>query len=96
MLLDDFIDIFLIHIRVPDIFRIHHDDGTLVATVKAPGIVDPYSFCLAVQPERLHTGFSIIPHGLGPMIITANGPWFPLIHTEKYMALIVAHRKFLD
>jgi hypothetical protein len=28
------------------------------------------------------------------MVITANGAWLPLIYTEKYMALIVAHKKY--
>jgi hypothetical protein len=94
MLFDDFKDVFRIHIPVPDIFRIHHDDGAFVATIKASRIIDPYPLGLAVQPERLHASFGIIPHSLGPMIVTADGVWFSLIYTEKYVALIIAHRNF--
>jgi hypothetical protein len=94
MLLDDFIDVFLIHIRVPDIFRIDHDDRALIATVEASRIIDPYPPGLAVQPEGLDARFSIVPHGLGSVIITADGARLPLIYAEKYMALIVAHKQY--
>ena len=92
MLLDDFVDVFFIYIRVPDIFRINHNNWTLIATVKASRIVDPYSLALAVEPHCLDTFLGVIAHGLGAMIVTARCSRLALVDAEKYMPLVVAHK----
>jgi hypothetical protein len=92
MLLDDLIDIFLVHVGVPHVFRVDDQNGTLVASVETPRIIDTYSLRLAVQFERLDTRFSVIPHGLRAVVIATDRSGFTLVHTEKYMPMIVAHR----
>jgi hypothetical protein len=94
MLLDDLVAIFLGHLRVSDVFRVNHDNGTLIATVEAAGIVNPYSLILAVEFERFNTFFGVITHGLGSKIIAAQCSRFTLVHAKKYMPLVVAHESF--
>jgi hypothetical protein len=91
MLLNDFVDVFLIHVCVPDIFRVNDNDRAFVATVEAACIVDAYSLALAVKSKRFNAAFCIIAHGLRALVVAADCPIFTLIDTEKHMPLIVAH-----
>ena len=96
MFLNDFVDVFLVHIGVPDVFRINDNDGTFIAAVKATCIVDAYSLALAIEPKRFDAAFCIVAHGLRAMVVTADRPVFALVDTEKYMPLIVAHGIYHD
>jgi hypothetical protein len=91
MLFDDLIDIFLIHVGIPDIFRIHDDNGTFVASVEATRVVNSYPPAFTIQFECFDTGLGVVSHGLCTEIITALFTGFSLVHAEKYMLLVVAH-----
>lgn len=93
MFLNYFVDVFLIYIRIPDIFRIDHNNWTLVAAIKTARGVDPYSFALAVEFQRLDTFLGVITHCLSTVIVTAHRSRFALVDAEKYMPLVVAHKK---
>lgn len=92
VLFNDLVNVFFIHIRVPDIFRINHNNRTFITTVKASRIVDPYSLALAVESQRLDTLLGVIAYGLGTMIVTAHCSRFSLVDAEKNMPLVVAHK----
>jgi hypothetical protein len=89
--LNDLVDIFLVDIRVPDVFRINYYHGTLIATVEAAGIINPHSFIFAVEFERFNAFLRVIAQGLGSEIIATQCSRFALIYTKKYMPLVVAH-----
>lgn len=90
--LDDFVDVLFIHICVPDIFRVDHNDRSLIATVKTSSVVDAYSLTLAVEPQCFDTFLGVIAHSLGIVIITAQRSCLALVYTKKYMSLVVAHK----
>ena len=94
MLFDDLVNIFFVHICVPDFFRIDNDNRAFVAAIEATRIVNPYSPVLAVEPEGLDSLLGVITHGLSAMIVTAHGSRFTLVYTEKYMPQVVAHNMF--
>ena len=65
MLFDDLVNIFFVHIRVPDFFGINHDNGTFIAAVETTGIVNPYPPAL-LSSLRALTRPCVITHGWAP------------------------------
>jgi hypothetical protein len=94
MLFDDLVNIFFVHIRVPDLFGIDNDNRAFVAAIETTCIVDPYPPALAIEPEGLDSLLGVVTHELGAMIVTARGSRFTLVYTEEYMPQVVAHNMF--
>jgi len=88
--LDNFINIFLIDVGVPDFFRVDDDDWAFIATIKAAGIIDT-DFSFAGQPEFLDTLLGVVAHFLGVMIVAAACAIGALVDTKENVMLIVTH-----
>jgi hypothetical protein len=56
---DNFIDVFLIYIGVPNTFRIHHTHWSLLTTVKTSGLVDAH-LALPGHAQLLYPAFCIV------------------------------------
>ncbi len=94
MFFDDLVNIFFIHIRIPDVFGIDNDNRTFVAAIKTTRIVNPYPPAFAIELEGLDSLLGIITHGLSAMIVTTRGSRLALVYAEKYMSQVVAHNVF--
>ena len=68
MFFDDLVNIFFVHIRVPDIFGIDNDNRTFVAAIETTRIINPYPPALAIELEGLDSLLGVITHGLSAMI----------------------------
>ena len=53
MFFDDLVNIFFVHIRVPDILGIDNDNRTFVAAIETTRIINPYPPALAIELEGL-------------------------------------------
>jgi hypothetical protein len=90
MLLNDFLDVFLINVAVPDFFRVNDDDRTLVAAIHATRLVDAdpaTAFELQLADAVLGVGLS----RCGTQIVAAALAVATLVATEKYVVFVVTH-----
>jgi hypothetical protein len=90
MFLNDFLDVFLVNIGVPDGFRIHDHDRPLIAAVEATGLVDPH----LTRPLQLELGnavFGISLHLGGAKGIATAFTGFALVAAEKNVMFEMAH-----
>jgi len=96
MLIDDFVDVFLIHIGVPDLFRINDHHGPLLAAIQATGLVDP-DLSLAVLTGFLEPLFRIITELRRPTLRATPSTIFAKVLAEKNMVLEirVCHRMII-
>src|SRR5437763_10558450 len=92
MLADYFVHILLVHVRIPNLFRIHDDDRTLLAAIQAAGHVDA-RLAFTRQTQCFHFAFRILAHFGGAMIVAAGLALFALIAAEKDVMLVIAHEK---
>jgi hypothetical protein len=69
VLLDNLVDILLIHIRIPDVFGINHDYRSFVTAIKTASIVDAYSLAFAIEFQRLDALLGIVAHGLCAKVV---------------------------
>jgi hypothetical protein len=88
MLVNDFIDVFLIDIGVPDAFGINHQYRSFLATVQAAGLVDA-DLARAIQVKRLDAALGMFLRGLRTAIGAAWTPVFALVQAKKYMLLVI-------
>lgn len=42
MFLDDLVNVFFVHVAVPDCLGVNDDDGALLAAIKTAGLVDAH------------------------------------------------------
>src|SRR5690349_4222646 len=90
MLLDDFVNVFLVDVRVPDRFRIHDHHRTFFASVHAAGLIDA-NFFLARQAKLLDAALGIVTHLLRTMVVTARAGIVALVAAEEYVIAVIAH-----
>ena len=78
MFLDDFLDVFEVHIVVPDLFGVDDDDGPFVSTIHAACPVDPdLAFALEFQLSDAILGIGLCRGGA--QIITTSLTFAALI-----------------
>src|SRR4029078_5749733 len=94
MLLDDLVDIVLVHVGVPDLLGIDHDHRSLLATIQATRLIDAH-LALAGELEGLDLRFCIVEHRLCIVVPTTGVAVFALIEAEKYMMLVKSHYRIL-
>jgi hypothetical protein len=87
MFLDDLVDIFLINIAIPNTFRIHDDDGSFCAPVKAAGLIHTHP-ARAVEPLFLDTVLGI-PTQPFRVVMSTTVLVFALIHAKEQMVAII-------
>jgi len=92
MLVDDLVDVFAVHIGVPDRIRIHHQHRPLFTTIQTAGLVDAH-LAGPGQVQLLDALLGVItrslradrraawPLGIGCALVTA----------EKQVTLVVTH-----
>ena len=85
---NDFIDICLVHIRVPNCFRVHHSDRPPRATVQATGFVDA-DLAGAQQAQRLGLRLAMVERLYRALVCTALLARFALVGAEKDVPLVV-------
>lgn len=90
MLLDDFTDIGLIGIAVPDRIGIDDQHGTFLAAVETAGVVDT-AFSRAGHFELFQAIFRIIAKLPGIVILATSRAVLALIGAKKYMVFKVTH-----
>ena len=90
VILDDFVDIFPVHIGVPDAFRVDDDYRAFITAVKTSCRVDPDT-PLARKPQRLAALLRIVTHGLRIIALAACTAIRALVDTEKNVILIIVH-----
>jgi hypothetical protein len=95
--IDNFIDIFLINIGVPDTFRINYTNRSLLATIKATGLINP-DFTLTGHTQRLYPVLCIISQIYRSTLIAGRplGARPAIIGAEKYMSLVVLRHGHLS
>jgi hypothetical protein len=96
---DDFVDIFIVDVGVPDTFRINHHCRSLFAALKAAGFVDPH-FAFAGQAELLDAALGVFLCSLGAAVGATNPvARGTLVQAEKYMVFVkrfIAHGNILE
>ena len=91
MFIDDFIEIILVDIGVPDPFRIHDDSRPQFTTTETPGDIDTHA-TFAVDAEFLGAFFDIVAHRARIKIRATTLTGFTLIGTEKSVITINTHK----
>jgi hypothetical protein len=94
MLIDYFIDILSIKIRIPDLLRINDDDGASFAAIQASRRIDA-NLSRSSQAQLLDSIFGIIADCCCVALFAALFALLPLVSAEKYMVLIVRHTPLL-
>src|SRR5205085_3832421 len=95
VLVDDLVDVLLVHARVPDFLRIHDHHRALVAAVQAAGLVDP-DLALAVELELLDALLGVFLHRLGAVARAAVFGSLALVEAEEDVVFVEAHGSILD
>src|SRR5512146_3120646 len=80
--LEDFVDVGLVHIGIPDAVRVHDQQRALVAAVEAAGAVDA-AFALAVEVGVLDLLLQVIAHLLPAGRTAALSAVVALVGAEK-------------
>ena len=86
MLFEDFVDVGLVHVGVPDPFGVDDEQRALVAAVHAAGAVDA-AFAFAVQASLLDLFFQVVAHALAAGVAAALGAVVALVGAEKDVVL---------
>jgi hypothetical protein len=90
VLLDDFVDIFPIHVGVPDAFRVDDDYRPFLAAVKTSCRVDPDT-PLVRKSQCLAALLGIVTHGLRIKALSTCAAIRALVDTEKNVITIIVH-----
>jgi hypothetical protein len=92
--IEDFVDVGLIDIGVPDTFRVDHQHRPLVAAIHAARAVDA-AFPFAVEVGLFDFFLEVVAHGLSTCRATASGAIVALVGAEKHVVLEirVSHQK---
>ena len=90
VLVDDFVQIFLIAIAVPSFIGIHDQAGAFCAAIQASGIVDP-DFLWTGFAHGLNAGLCIVSCGLSIMVLAARLS-VALIGAKEDVVFVIAHR----
>jgi hypothetical protein len=90
MFLDDFFNVFLVDIRVPNGFGIDHKYRTIVAAIHATGLVDAY-FALTLELEFADAILGVGLHLGGAQAVATGFTFGTLVAAEKNVMLEMAH-----
>src|SRR4051812_24653057 len=90
MLLDDLVDVGLVHVGVPDLLRIHHDAGAFLAAVEAAGLVDAHG-ARARKAELLDALLGVVAQRARALVVAAGLAVLALVAAEEYVLVVVAH-----
>ena len=82
MLFDNFIDVVLIDIGVPDPFRVDHQHRTEFAAIEATGLIDA-GLTRAIEVKFPNALFGIFLNGTSTAITAAGAAIVALVQTEK-------------
>jgi hypothetical protein len=94
VLIDDFVNILLIDIAVPDVVGIDHYDRTFTAAIQTPGSIDT-DFAGTGDTQFLAALFRVIAHCLGIEALTAGGTVGAQVNAEEDMISVVGHTPLL-
>jgi hypothetical protein len=89
--LNNLVDISLVHVGVPNGFRVDHRNRPTRASIKTARLVDAYA-AGAVQACRLHSGLAVIKGLLRTMLSAASLISLALIETKENVSFEVARR----
>jgi hypothetical protein len=89
--LNNFVNVLLVHERVPNSLWVHHRNRSRRASVHATGLVHTY-LPRAGNSRRFHCRFAMVKRGLGLVLRTALLPIAALVQTKKYVSLKVRAR----
>jgi len=92
MFFDDFIDIFLIDIGVPDVIWVDHGDRSFAATIQATGDIHPDRAFAFGYTQFFGALFGVISHCLRIILLTTLGSVLAQIGAKKDVPLIVSHK----
>jgi len=90
MLIDDFVDIGMIHVLIPGFFRIDDEHGSILATVQASRRVDT-NLTRPTDTQFLAALLGVVTQLLGAAVIAGLAPIITLVGAEKDVVLVVAH-----
>jgi len=90
VLIDDFVDIGMIDVLVPGLFRIDDQHGPILAAVQAACGVDA-DLSWPANPQLLAALLGVVAQFLGAAVITGLAPVIALVGAEKDVVLVVAH-----
>jgi hypothetical protein len=91
MFLDDFLDVVVVDVGVPDSFGVHDENRSFITAVHAASLIDAH-FPFALEFER---GYAILGVGLcsgGAKRIAAAFSFFPLVAAKENVMRVMTHR----
>src|SRR5688500_15458659 len=94
VLLDDLVDVLLVHVRVPGLLGVDHHHRSQLAAVEAAGLVDAH-LALAGELELLDALLGVLLHRLGAVAGAAILGGLALVEAEEHVVLVVAHDAIL-
>ena len=89
MLGDNFVDVILTTIAVPNLFRVNHHHRAFTATIETAGIIDAYP-TLAMQTQLLDPLLGVFAYFAGIVVLAAI-LGIAVMGTEKCVVLIIRH-----
>jgi hypothetical protein len=90
VLIDNFVDIGMVHVLVPGLFRIDDQHRSILAAVQAACGVDT-DLVRAADTQLLAALLGVIAQLLGATVITGLAPIITLVGAEEYVVPVVAH-----
>jgi hypothetical protein len=84
VLVNDFVNIVLIDIGIPNAFRVYDEGRSFIAAIETAGLIDPDA-SLPGNLELLDARFCIVAYCLRAMVVAARAAIVALIATEKNM-----------
>lgn len=94
MLVDDVVNVLLIHIAIPGALGVDDQDGPLITTIQAACTVDANHAC-TIFPQGLDAFLGISLHLIGTASGAACAAVIALIDAEKNVFLKVGHGPIL-
>src|SRR5438552_6319572 len=90
MFLDDLVDVFSIHVCVPDTFRIYDHNWSFFASIEAPCRIDAYLPSTS-ETQSLNSRFRVVSHRLRVMTCTTSRAVVALVDAKKHVISIIGH-----
>jgi hypothetical protein len=94
VLFNDFVNIFLIYVGIPDSFRINDQHRPFVTAIQATRRVYAYA-THTTDPQLLASLFGVLAQPPGIKPLTARAAILAEVGTEEQMVLIVGHGVYL-
>lgn len=90
VLIDDLVNVVLVHIRVPNALRINHDYRAEFTAVETSGAINS-QLGFAGEAKRLDASFGVVAHGLGVVIGATSAAVVALVDAEEHVVAVVRH-----